>query len=275
MELFDSHFHYYGESSPLEYFRNCMTEAAIPPQSRIGVPDRLLLMAAGGDYLESCRSREFAQVIETAWFAAGVHPHNAGKFLAAEEDFSGFRHHPKLKAVGEIGLDYFYEHSRPEEQRDVLRRFLDLALEWDLPAIIHLRDGDGVWTAYEDGHALLEPFAAAGGRFVVHCFSGTPEWARRFLALGAYLGVTGLVTFNRAHNIRETLTVIPDERLLIETDSPYLAPIPHRGRENHPGYLALIAARVAEERGREFADIAALTTKNARNFFRIGEEATE
>lgn len=273
MELFDSHFHYYGEHSPLEYFRNCMVEAAVPPQSEIGVPDPLCLMAAGGDYLESCRAREFAQVIDTAWFAAGVHPHNAGKFLAAPEDFTEFHHHPKLKAIGELGLDYFYEHSGAEEQKSVFRRFLDLALAWDLPAIVHLRDRDGVWTAYEDGYALLEPFAAAGGRFVVHCFSGTPEWAQKFLALGAYLGVTGMVTFNRAHNIREALAVIPDERLLIETDSPYLAPVPHRGRENHPGYLALVAARVAAERRREVEAIARLTAENARTFFRIGEVA--
>ena len=271
MELFDSHFHYYGENSPLEYFRNCLAEAAVPPQSEIGVPDRLCLMAAGGDFIESCRAREFAQVVETAWFAVGVHPHNAGKYLAAPEEFGEFRNHPKLKAVGELGLDYFYEHSGAEEQKTVFRRFLDLALDWDLPAIVHLRDRDGAWTAYEDGYALLEPFAAAGGRFVVHCFSGTPEWAQRFLGLGAFLGVTGLVTFNRAGNIRETLAAIPDERLLIETDSPYLAPVPHRGAENHPGYLALIAARVAAERHNEFAAIARLTAANAHQFFRIDE----
>ncbi len=271
MELFDSHFHYYGESTPREYFRNCMAEAAISPQSDVGVPDRLLLMAAGGDYLESCRAREFSQVIDSCWFAAGVHPHNAGKYLESQEDYSEFRNHPKLKAIGELGLDYFYEHSAVEEQKQVFQYFLDLALEWDLPAIVHLRDRDDVWTAYEDGYSLLEPFAAAGGRFVVHCFSGTPEWAKRFLSLGAYLGVTGLVTFNRAYNIRETLTAIPDDRLLIETDAPYLAPVPHRGQENHPGYLALIAARVAAERRREFAAIAALTAANARNLFRIGE----
>ena len=272
MELFDSHFHYYGETSPVEYFRNVRAEAAVPPQSDAGVPEKLYLMAAGGDYLESCRSREFAQVIETAYFAAGVHPHNADKFLAEANDFAVFRGHPKLKAIGELGLDYFYEHSSRAEQMEVFRRFLELALAWDLPAIVHLRDKDGVWTAYEDGLALLTPFAAAGGRFVVHCFSGTPAWAEKFLALGACLGVTGLVTFNRADNIRETLAVIPDDRLLIETDSPYLAPVPHRGVENHPGFLVLIAARVAAERRRELESIARLTTENARRFFRIEVE---
>lgn len=271
MELFDTHFHYYGESSPGEYFRNVLAAAAAPPQGRIGVPDRLWLMAAGGDYLESCRSREFAQVVDTACFAAGVHPHSAEKFLAERNDFGEFRGHPKLKAIGELGLDYFYEQSAREVQREVFARFLDLALEWDLPAIVHLRDRDREWSAYEDGYELLAPFAEKGGRFVIHCFSGTPDWARKFLALGAYLGVTGMVTFNRAENIREALRVIPDDRLLIETDSPYLAPVPHRGTTNHPGFLMLVAARVAEERGRTVEEIAALTTSNGMRFYRFGE----
>ena len=121
------------------------------------------------------------------------------------------------------------------------------------------------------GNVFQCKLKSKGGKFVVHCFSGTPEWARKFLSLGAYLGVTGMVTFNRAQNIRESLAVIPDERLLIETDSPYLAPVPHRGTENHPGFLALIAARVAEERGRSVEEIATLTTANGKRFYAIGE----
>ena len=267
MELFDSHFHYYGETSPVEYFRNVMAEAAVPPQSDAGVPEKLYLMAAGGDYLESCRSREFAQVIETAYFAAGVHPHNADKFLAEANDFAVFRGHPKLKAIGELGLDYFYEHSSRAEQMEVFRRFLELALAWDLPAIVHLRDKDGVWTAYEDGLALLTPFAAAGGRFVVHCFSGTPAWAEKFLALGACLGVTGLVTFNRADNIRETLAVIPDDRLLIETDCPYMAPVPLRGQRNEPAYIAYVCRKLAELREIDEEAAAEATFENGLRVF--------
>ncbi|MDR0931743.1 MAG: TatD family hydrolase [Victivallales bacterium] len=272
MELFDTHFHYYGETSPGEYFRNIMTAAAVPPQSLAGVPDKLYLMAAGGDYLESCRSREFAQVIETAYFAAGVHPHNAEKFFAEANDFTEFKSHPKLKALGELGLDYFYEHSSREAQKKMFEHFLNIALAWDLPAIVHLRDRESVWDAYEDGYNLLDKFARNGGRFVVHCFSGTPMWAEKFLEIGAYLGVTGIVTFNRAQNIREALAVIPDERLLIETDSPYLAPVPHRGSENNPGFLALIAAYIAKERQSEIETIAKLTTANAMRFYNIGEE---
>ncbi len=271
MELFDTHFHFYGETSPVEFMNNVRASLAVPPQCEPGTVDRLELLACGADYLESRRAMEFAQVIPDAWFAAGVHPHQAGDHLESPADFSEFRAHPRLAAVGELGLDYFYDHSERTLQRRVLEVFLGLALEWNRPAIIHLRDRDGSDDAYRDAAALLTPFAAAGGRFVIHCFAGTPAWAERFLELGACCGVTGMVTFRRADNIREVLRVIPDDRLLIETDSPYLAPVPHRGEQNHPGYLILIAARIAAERGVPVDRIAALTTANARRFFRIPE----
>lgn len=269
MEIFDTHFHYYGESSPLEFYRSVTAEAAVPPQSDILVPDVIRLMAVGGDFLESRRAAEFARVIDSANFAVGVHPHQAAAYLEEKNDFGEFRGMPKLAAIGELGLDYYYELSDLEAQKKVFRQFLELGLEWDLPAIVHIRDREGCDDAYRDACELLDPFAGAGGRFVVHCFAGTPQWAERFLALGGYCGVTGMVTFGRAGNIRETLRVIPDERLLIETDSPYLAPVPHRGRENHPGYLVLIADRVAQERGRPVREIVELTTANGRRFFRI------
>ena len=122
-----------------------------------------------------------------------------------------------------------------------------------------------------DACALLESFAARGGRFVVHCFAGTCDWAERFLALGGYCGVTGMVTFRKAENIREALRVIPDDKLLLETDSPYLAPVPHRGSENLPGFMPLIAAAAAAVRGVTAPELAKVTTANARRFFRISE----
>ena len=272
MEIFDTHFHYYGESSPLEFCRMISAELAVPPQNSWGAVDRILLLAVGGDYLESCRAREFAQVAPDAWFAAGVHPHQAESYRQEAQDFSSFRGHPRLVAVGELGLDYYYEESPRDVQRSVLEEFLKLALEWNLPAIIHIRDRDGAEDAYADAYDLLRDFAAAGGRFVVHCFAGTPAWAEKFLALGGYCGVTGMVTFKRAENIREALRVIPDDRLLIEPDSPYLAPVPHRGSTNHPGYLILVAAQIAGERGRTVEEIARLTTRNGREFFRLDGE---
>ena len=272
MELFDTHFHYYGENTPGEFMNNIFSSLQVSPQQELGSVERLYLNALGGDYLESCRAREFAQVIGDARFCVGVHPHQAETHTANPMSFDEFRNHPKLVGIGELGLDYYYESSPRKQQQKVLDDFLSLALEWDLPAVIHLRDKEDVWNAYEDGCNQLKDFAQAGGRFEIHCFAGTPSWAEKFLELGASLGVTGAVTFRKADNIRETVRVIPMERLLIETDSPYLAPVPHRGSENHPGYVSLVAAKVAEVKGISVEECARITTENGLRFFRMMQE---
>lgn len=269
MELIDTHFHFYGEATPPEALQQIREDLELACRE-IGIaPPVLGLVAAGGDYLESLRAREFARIVPRCRYAAGVHPHQAEAHLAnvAAEDFAVFAGDPKLAAVGELGLDYYYDGSPHPAQRTVLERFLALALDWKLPAVIHLRDKEGSDDAYRDADAMLADFAAAGGRFVVHCFAGGPAWAERFLALGAMLGVTGMVTFRKAENIREVVRLIPSERLLIETDSPYLAPVPFRSRPNSPGFLPLVAARVAVETGVPTEEVARITTANARRFF--------
>ena len=258
MELFDTHFHYYDKGqSPKEYYESIKT------------PELKYLLAAGADFEESRTARCFAEEIDNSWFSAGVHPHSAAEFESLEA-FDEFKGHKKLAAIGEIGLDYFYDNSPREIQRSVMEQFLALALEWNLPALVHIRDTDGKFDAYADGLAMLKDFSGDDGRFVVHCFSGTPGWAEKFLELGAFLGITGIVTFPRAANIRETLQVIPDERLLIETDSPYLAPVPYRGKTNNPGYVIKVAEKIAEERGRGTEEIAELTTNNAFRLLDLG-----
>jgi TatD DNase family protein len=257
MELFDTHFHYYDkEQSPREYYEEIKT------------PELKYLLAAGADLEESRIARRFAEEIENSWFSSGVHPHSAAEFKNIEA-FDEFKDHNKLAAIGEIGLDYFYDNSPRRIQRSVMEQFLVLALQWNLPALIHLRDADGKFDAYADGLTMLKDFSGDGGCFVVHCFSGTPGWAEKFLELGAFLGITGIVTFPKAVNIRETLRVIPDKRLLIETDSPYLAPVPYRGKTNNPGYVIKVAEKIAEERGRTVEEIAELTTSNAFGFFKL------
>lgn len=271
MRLFDTHFHFSGEATPLE-FMNAVRADREEAWAKLGLADtcaELRLAAMGGDYVESLRAAEFSQVVENCCFAAGVHPHQAEEHLKDRKDFSIFRDRPGLRAVGELGLDYFYEQSCREAQRRVFREFLDLALEWDLPAVVHLRDRDGAWDAYRDGLELLEPFASRGGRFVVHCYAGNAEYLRRFIELGAYVGVTGMVTFRAAGNIRANLAEIPDGRLLVETDSPYLAPVPFRGRENTPGFLVLAAAEAARVRGVPLEELAELTFRNAMDFYRL------
>jgi TatD DNase family protein len=257
MELFDTHFHFYGDKqTPEEYYEQIKT------------PELKYLLAAGADLKESRTAQGFAEAIDNSWFAAGIHPHSAEEFENIQ-DFEEFKNHPKLAAVGEIGLDYFYDNSPRKIQRSVMENFLTMALEWEKPAIIHIRDGEDKFDAYADGLAMLKDFAGDNGRFVVHCFSGTPGWAEKFMELGAFLGVTGIVTFPRASNIRETLKIIPEERLVIETDSPYLAPVPYRGKTNNPGYVIKVAEKIAEERGKDIEEIASITTANAFRLFKI------
>jgi TatD DNase family protein len=257
MELFETHFHYYGHLSPEDYYRDlCGSQPA-------------WLLAAGADYEESRTAKRFADTFDNAWFSAGVHPHSAANYPDGIKKFDCFTGDPKLVAIGEIGLDYFYEHSDRSSQQKVFEQFLAHALDVNLPAIVHCRDQDDSEDAYNDAYPLLKDFAAAGGSFELHCYAGTPVWAEKFLALGAYLGITGIVTFPKAENIRENLRVIPLDRLLLETDSPYLAPKPFRGKKNNPGYLIHVAEKCAEVLGLPLASLAAATTGNAFNFFRI------
>lgn len=257
MKLFDTHFHYYKDCSPQEYF-----QAA--EERGVG-----FLLAAAGNYDETLASKEFADEIESAWYASGVHPHQAGQFVDDISMFNDFKGLDKLVAVGEIGLDYFYENSGKEEQLKVFEDFLNLSLEWKLPAIVHCRDKENCDEAYEHAYGLLKDFAGSGGTFEVHCFTGTISWAEKFLELGAWLGITGIITFPKAQNVRDALKIIPDDRLLLETDSPYLAPVPFRGKTNHSMYLKEVAERAAQERGVSFDEIAAQTTANAFKFFNV------
>ncbi len=251
MELFDTHFHYDGELSPLEY------------RNLVNTPEVRYLLAVGGGYEESLTAERFADAVENSWFAVGVHPHGADEFGLNMTAFERFFANPKLTAIGELGLDFYYDNSERQRQILVLEKFLELALSRKLPVVIHLRDKDDVWGAYETGLQILKDFSTAGGNGEIHCFGGTPKWAEKFLELGFYLGITGIVTFPRAHNIRETLRVIPLDRLLLETDAPYLAPIPHRGKPNHPGYLIHVAEKVADEKCMTTEKLAEITTANA------------
>ena len=270
MKLFDTHFHFSGDTTPAEYLNLVGADLArAGERSALTETPELWLTAVGGDYLESVRAKEFASVTPHCFFAAGVHPHGAAEFLAERRDFSVFRDDPRLVAAGELGLDYYYELSDRAAQRQVFAEFLELALAWDRPAIVHLRDRDGAEDAYREGAELLEPFARCGGRFVVHCYAGSREYMDKFLNMGAYVGVTGMATFRAAENIRAMLAAIPDERLLIETDSPYLAPVPFRGSANTPGMLPLVAAEAARVRGATVDALADLTWRNACEFYRI------
>ncbi len=199
-----------------------------------------------------------AECYDFVFASVGVHPHDASK---ADEstwiDLLALAAHPKVVGIGEIGLDYHYNFSPPEIQRAVFQRQLELAAEAALPVFIHTRE------AWQDTvQTIRDVYAGAPAGGVFHCFSGGPAEAEEALGLGFHLSFSGIVTFPKADSIREALLLTPAHRLLIETDAPYLAPIPHRGKRNEPAYLLGTAARSAEVRGMELDDLARLTTAN-------------
>ena len=185
----------------------------------------------------------------------GVHPHDASK--ATPETFARLRElaqHPKVLAVGEIGLDYHYDFSPRDVQRTVFERQLELAAEAAKPIVIHTRE------AWEDTVAVLR--AGWRGSGIMHCFTGDVRQANEALELGFHLSFGGVLTFPKAEAVREAARTVPDDRLLVETDCPYLAPAPHRGKRNEPAFVVETVHRLAEVRGRTPDEIAAMTTGN-------------
>lgn len=271
LKIIDTHFHLPSAEEKSfeafeEQFQNDITRAA-EALSLKKEDFSFALVAAGGDHTESCRAKEYAALHDNVRYSCGIHPHQAENHLASPQDFNIFKGDPKLCAIGEIGLDYFYEKSPVAEQRQVFDEFLQLALDWDLPAMLHIRDKEGEFEAGSDALERLSKFAAKGGRFVIHCCTIPEERIDDFLDLGAMIGVTGMITFKRAENVRNMLKKVPSERLLLETDSPYLAPIPFRGGENSPGLLPMAAQMLAVERNMTLTGLCELTTANAEKFY--------
>ncbi|WP_338148932.1 TatD family hydrolase [Dysosmobacter acutus] len=195
--------------------------------------------------------------------AAGIHPENCAG--AGREEFEQIRallRHPKVVAVGEIGLDYYWKENPPRDfQRQVFRRQLAMAGEAGLPAIVHDRDAHG------DTLAIVREFP--GVRGVFHCYSGSLEDAREIVKAGWYLGFNGAITFKNARKAPEVVTWAPIERILIETDCPYLTPVPFRGKRNDSGYLPYVAEKIALWKGLSVEEVEEATTRNAKNFYGI------
>ena len=168
---------------------------------------------------------------------------------------------PKVKAIGEIGIDYHYEDIPRELQLKAFRMQMELAKELNLPVIVHERD------AHEDGMKVVKEFPEVKGVF--HCYSGSAEMARQLVDLGWYIGFTGVLTFKNARKAIETAESIPLERIVLETDCPYMAPVPHRGKRNDPGYLCYMAQKLAEIRGVSLEEIQHITTENGKRLYRI------
>jgi TatD DNase family protein len=250
LRFVDSHCHVSmaeDAAAQLERAREAGVAGFIVPGTNAADNDRVVRLAA-----------EHSDV----WAAVGYHPHDAKHFdAAAEESIRRLADEPRVVGIGEVGLDYHYDFSPREVQRDVLRRHIEIAREKGKPLIIHNREST------EDLLAIVREAGELRG--VLHSFTESWEVARQFLDLGLYISFSGIVTFNSAEMLRETARRVPHDRVLIETDAPYLAPVPHRGRKNEPAYVVRVAELLASLWGMETADVARTTTANAGSLFEV------
>jgi TatD DNase family protein len=253
--LFDTHAHYDDER--FEEDRHQVIKMAF--EKGVGY-----IINASSDIPSNSLSVSLSQEFDFVYAAVGVHPHNAGEMDdGILETLKVYAKMPKTVAIGEIGLDYYYDNSPREVQKYWFARQIGLAKELNLPIIVHDRD------AHEDVMNIIrtEDAKAVGG--VMHCFSGSAEMARDLLALNFYISIGGPVTFKNAKKVIEAVKYVPMDRLLIETDCPYLTPEPYRGKRNDSGYVGLIAEKIAGIKGVSFEEIAEITTNNARRLFGI------
>ncbi|MGQ9513351.1 TatD family hydrolase [Thermodesulfitimonas sp.] len=251
-ELTDTHCH-------LDDERYKADRAAVIERARAAGVTRLVTV--GYDLASSRRAGELAAALPGVYAVVGVHPHDAaGVPLNYLEELRRLARAPRVVAIGEIGLDFYRDLSPRSVQREVFVAQLHLARELGLPVVIHCREAHG--EVYE----ILRR-EAVGISGVMHCFSGGWEEAKRFLALGFYLSIAGPVTFTGARRPVEVVRQMPLERLLLETDAPYLPPVPHRGKRNEPAYLIYTAQKVAAIRGISLEELAAATTANAVRLF--------
>jgi TatD DNase family protein len=250
--LFDSHAHLDGEEFATDL------DAVVARAAEAGVAS---IVSAGQDEPTSRATLALAKRFAAVLPAVGVHPHLASSAgdLAWLRPMAAL---PEVVAVGECGLDYHYDFSPRDEQRDVFARQLDLAGELGLPAIIHCREAE------DDLTTLLRKHYSRARRAVVHCFTGAYDVGKAFIdEFDVYLGLGGAVTFKKAEALHDAAARLPLDRLVLETDCPFMTPAPHRGKRNEPSYLALTCARVAELRGVSADAIAAATTANSARLF--------
>ena len=251
-QIFDTHSHY--TDSAFDADRHEVLSAL--PEA--GIVHAVL---AGTTLEDSTAGIALADRYDYIYAAVGIHPETAGQqpadYLVQLEQLAK---HLKVVAIGEIGLDYHYGGYDRESQSVLLREQLDLAKQLDLPVIIHARD------CTEDYLRILQEFRPRG---VVHCFSGSAETAREVLKLGMYIGFTGVLTFKNAKKALKALAEVPEDKLVLETDCPYMTPVPHRGERNHPGFMHLTAEKIAEVRGISAEEVCSATYKTANSFFGI------
>ena len=253
--LVDSHCH-------LDYFVEAEIEEVIARAREAGVGR---LVTIGVRVSQAAAVKAIAERFPDVWGMVGVHPHNAGEQpMPTVEELVALADHPRIIGIGESGLDYFYDKAPRELQQEGFRRHIRAARAAGLPLAIHARQAD------EDILAILEQEREAGGPFdfLLHCFSSGRALAEKAVAMGGYISFSGILTFPKSSEIREIARDLPEDRLLLETDSPYLAPVPLRGKRCEPAYVGHTAKVLAEVRGLTQARIEEVTTANFLRLFR-------
>jgi len=239
---------------------------AVVARARAAGVDRALTILAAGDDKEEAQAARLLSLWPDVRFAIGVHPHAAKEFASAPDEAAvrvrqQITRTPAARAVGEVGLDYHYDFAPQDVQQHVFRAQVTLACELGLPIVIHTREAD------DDTVRIL---TEAGGRprGVLHCFTGGPTLLRAGLELGFYVSLSGIITFPKSGELRETVKAAPLDRVLIETDSPFLAPVPHRGKRNEPAHVEHVARMLAEMHGISADDVRRVTAANFHALFR-------
>lgn len=210
------------------------------------------------------RILELCEKYENVYGAVGVHPEDVNSFdINAENLIKEYLKNPKIIAVGEIGLDYYWDKSQIELQKEIFEKQINIAKEFNKPILVHDRD------AHQDTFEILKKTKASDVGVVMHCFSGSPEFAMECVREGFYIALGGVVTFKNAKKAKEVAQVVPLDRLLLETDAPYMAPVPFRGKENEPAYVKFVAEEIANLRGISFEEVANATTANAKKLLKL------
>lgn len=256
--LIDSHCH-------LDHFSDEELPSLLNAAKAAGVSGMVTIGTRLSHAAEQKRLTGFSQPDMRVWCTVGTHPDHVEEApLPSVQDIVAIADAPEVIGIGETGLDYFHgqEQVRPRQQES-FRKHIQAARELDIPVIIHARQAD-----VDVATILEEEYAKGSFPILLHCFASSPELARRVLALGGYVSFSGIATFPKCEEIRSVARELPLERILVETDAPYLAPVPQRGKRNQPAFVAYTAGRIAQERGMETAELVAQTTRNFARLFR-------
>ncbi|MGE0827424.1 MAG: TatD family hydrolase [Candidatus Binatia bacterium] len=237
---------------------------AMLARARAAGVSRFIVIGANGDFVHNEKAIALAQEQPDVFAIVGVHPHDAQTIT--DDTYSQLQklvQQPKVVGLGETGLDFYYDNSPRDAQRTHFRQFIRLARELNLPLSIHVRD------AYPEAAAILREEGKEQVQGVMHCFTGTLDEANMLLDLGLYISFSGIISFKSAHDLRAVARAISLDRLLIETDCPLLAPVPHRGKRNEPAYVVHVAETLAEAKGIALAEVASATQQNTAALFRL------